>query len=158
MGCCPLLVTLQLILKCLIHHMVMPLFRGTLPDWRPEQREIPLNSSEGNTKFCLQGEKKTGHRHTLGTNSLESSFVEKALGILVDKMNMNQQCTFTGKKANTILGYIRKSIATRLREVIFPVNSVLARPHLECCGLCSPGLPSTRYVLTGARPEQGFQD
>ncbi|KAK4832996.1 hypothetical protein QYF61_027020 [Mycteria americana] len=74
------------------------------------------------------------HRHTLGTSSLESSFAEKALGVLVEnKLNMSEQCTLTTKKANTILSYMRKSVATRLREVILPLNSVLVRPHLECC-------------------------
>ena len=63
---------------------------------------------------------------------LERSFADKDLGVLVDsKMTMSQQCTLVAKAASGILGYIRRSVASRLREVILPLYSVLARLHLE---------------------------
>ena len=66
------------------------------------------------------------HQYRLGDDLLESSFGEKDLGVLVDKrFAMNQQCAPVAEKASDIQGYIKKMVASRLREVI---------PSLLCPG------------------------
>jgi len=70
------------------------------------------------------------HQNTLRADQLESSFAEKAVGNLVDdKSIMSQQCALTAQAANSILGYIRRDIASRLREAIFPLYAALVRQN-----------------------------
>ncbi|KAK4826734.1 hypothetical protein QYF61_010987 [Mycteria americana] len=74
------------------------------------------------------------YQYRLGDEWIESSPVEKDLGVLVDeKLNMSQQHVLAAQKANRILCCMKRSAASRSRDVILPLYSVLMRPHLEYC-------------------------
>jgi len=73
------------------------------------------------------------YQYILEATQLESSFAEKDLRVLVDtKLNMSQQSTLAAKAASCLVGCIRRSAASRSKEVIFAFYSALVRPHLEC--------------------------
>ena len=72
------------------------------------------------------------HQYRLGVDLMESSSVERDLTLLGgDRLTMSQQWALVAKKANGILGCIKKSVASRTREVLLPLYTALVRPHLE---------------------------
>jgi len=93
------------------------------------------------------------HKYRLGRKWPKSSPEEKDLGVLVDeKLNMSRQCALAAQIANCILGCIKSSVASRLREVILPLYSALVRPHLQYCAqLWNPQHKKDMDVLSGSR-------
>ncbi|GAB0181888.1 mitochondrial enolase superfamily member 1 [Grus japonensis] len=93
-----------------------------------------MKFSKGKCWVLHLGRNKPRHLYRSGVDLLGSSSAEKDLGVLVDnKLSMSQQCAPVAKKANGILGHIKKSVASRSREVLCPLYSALMRPHLEFC-------------------------
>ncbi|KAJ7417033.1 hypothetical protein BTVI_34038 [Pitangus sulphuratus] len=74
-----------------------------------------------------------GCMYRLGNEILESSSMERHLGVLVSgKWNMSQQCPGS-QESQLCPGGIRQSIGSWLREGIILLCSALVWPHLEYC-------------------------
>ena len=76
---------------------------------------------------CL-GRGNPGYMCSMGDEKLESSPAERELGILV-----NSKCALAARRITCVPGRIKHGIASRSREVIVPLYSVLVCPHLEYC-------------------------
>ncbi|KAK4818703.1 hypothetical protein QYF61_017924 [Mycteria americana] len=87
-----------------------------------DQQE-PDEVQQGEVQSPAPGEEQPQAPVCAGSHATGKGLGKKDLGILVDtKLTMSQQGTLAAKKANVILGFIRKSIFSRLREVILPLS------------------------------------
>jgi len=116
------------------------------------ERWACVNSMRFNKVKCKvlhMGRASPKQKYSLGGEWLKSSLEEKDLRVLVhEKLNMSQQCALAVQKANRILGCIKRSVASRSREVILPLYSALVRPHREyCIQLWSPQHKNDMDVL-----------
>jgi len=92
-----------------------------------------MKHNKAKCKVLHKGKGNSMHKCRLKGEWFESSPANKNLAVLVDeKLNMTQQCALTAQNDNCILGCIKKSVASKEREVIL-LYSALVRPHLESC-------------------------
>ena len=62
------------------------------------------------------------YQYNLRALRIEYSPAEMDLEILVDgKLDINEQCALTAQKANSILGCIKRSVVSSLREMNLPL-------------------------------------
>ena len=59
--------------------------------------------------------------------------------IISEDLKCEKQCSEAVRKANRMLGLIKRNVIDRPKETIIPLYKSLVRPHLEhCCQIWSP--------------------
>ncbi|GAB0181729.1 mitochondrial enolase superfamily member 1 [Grus japonensis] len=101
-----------------------------------------MKFNKGESKILQLGRNNPMHKYTLGDDCLESSFVEKKLGVLLDnKVTLSQQCSLVAKKADSLLGCCQQVEEGPPSPLLNPSGT-----HLECCATSE--LRSTRKIWT----------
>jgi len=112
---------------------------------------------QGQVQGPAPGPSNLKHRCRLGGEWLESSHEEKDLGVSAnERPNMSWKCVLAAQKANCILGCIKRSVTSRVREVILPLCSYETPPGVLCPVLGPPAQEG--HGVVGVGPGEGHKD
>ncbi|KAK4825399.1 hypothetical protein QYF61_027165 [Mycteria americana] len=119
----------------------------------------PCAVQQGEVQSPAPGEEQPPAPVYVGGCPAGKRLAEKTLGVLVaTKVTVSQQRALAAKAADGILGCMRRSVASRWREVILPLLSTgEATPEVLCPGVGSPG-SQERDGTTGESAAKGHKD
>ena len=100
-----------------------------LGEWS-EKWQMPFNVNK--CKVMHTGHRNPHAQYSLLGNHLESTETEKDLGVVISSdLKFSKQCIEAEKKAQRILGYIKRQFGFRNKEIVLSLYNSLVRPHLE---------------------------
>ena len=92
--------------------------------------QMPFNLDK--CKVMHVGQRNDKAKYELLGKELEICIEEKDLGVIItNDLKSSKQCIEAEKKAQKILGYIKRQFTTRKKETILTLYNALVRPHLE---------------------------
>ena len=86
-------------------------------------------------KVMHLGKDNKMEKYNLEGKELQAVTEEKDLGVIFkNNLKAEEQCAVATKKANRILGLIKRTITSRSKKIIIQLYKSLIRPHLDYCG------------------------
>ena len=91
-----------------------------------------MNFNIGKCHSLPMGYNNMHYPYSIDGNTIESVTEEKDLGVIIDKkLDFHQHIMASAKKANSILGCIRRTIKHKDREIMLPLFKAHVRSRLE---------------------------
>lgn len=88
------------------------------------------------SKVMHLGKKNKQAKYELQGKEMQVVVTEKDLGVMCkNDFKVDDQCAEASKKANRILGMIKRTITSRNKKIIIQLYKSLVRPHLDYCGV-----------------------
>ena len=85
-------------------------------------------------KVMHMGYNNTQAEYAMNDVKLECVTDEKDVGVIVsDDLKSGKQCSEAVKKANRMLGMIKRNFTDKSKETIISLYKTLVRPHSEYC-------------------------
>ena len=98
-------------------------------DWSVKW-QLPFNVNK--CKVMHIGHRNPQSSYTLLGNSVDCTDTEKDLGVVISNdLKFSKQCIEAEKKAQRMLGYIKRQFGFRNKEIVLTLYNSLVRPHLE---------------------------
>ena len=98
-------------------------------DWSTKW-QLPFNVDK--CKVMHIGHRNPQSSYNLLGNSIECTDTEKDLGVVISNdLKFSKQCIEAEKKAQRMLGYIKRQFGFRNKEIVLTLYNSLVRPHLE---------------------------
>ena len=95
---------------------------------------VAVSTAGGKCKCLHTGHGDEDAQYTMGGTVLNTTLKEKDLGLTISAdMKVSEQCGIAAAKGNQILGFIRRNIVYKEKELIIPLYKTIVRPHLEYC-------------------------
>ncbi len=95
-----------------------------------ERWQMPFNLDKCKVMHIGQGNCRTSY--SLLGRDIATTDLEKDLGVLISSdLKFSKQCIEVEKKAQRLLGYIKRQFRYRNKEIVLTLYNSLIRPHLE---------------------------
>ena len=94
--------------------------------------QMPFNVNK--CQILHIGNRNKGYEYEMRGQKINTSTSVKDLGITVTRdLKFSQQCSEAAKKANRMLGFIKRNFIFKSKDIVIPLYKSLVRPHLEYC-------------------------
>ncbi|CAM5122732.1 unnamed protein product [Eretmochelys imbricata] len=117
-----------------------------LSDWATKWR---MKFNVDKCKVMHIGKNNANYTYNMMGTNLATTNQERDLGVIMDSsLKMSMQGAAAVKKANGMLGIIKKGIENKMENILLPLYKSKVRPHLEyCIQMWSPHLKKDILAL-----------